>query len=270
VTVCWWFGFQELYTTFTNFDTQWHWYVLAVIYTTSLNEVFGHHLISHQQHKINFKSKIYKILTFLFNVDHGFGPSTAFAIWHPNHHIHVDQKDKDNLDFNRQWFGACSLSPLMYLYQNITKYSPSTDTYYKKQADKHKELLDDDWTFFCEQYRIPLTLVYWGILYLLVPVVLFKIVFMGRAIISMFTFLTTAFCHRKWLGYQHNKTAGSSVNNLFLHYIVGLGFYSGFLHNNHHSRFWIESKTHGFTWYELDLGSSLMGRLFRLLGLKGK
>jgi len=162
VTVCWWFGFQELYTTFTNFETQWYWYVLALIYTTSINEIFGHEIVSHQLYKINFKSKLYKILTFLFTVDHGNGPTTHFAIWHNQHHTHVDQQE-DNLNIKRQWFGACVLSPLMYVYQNQVKYFPTADEYYEKQADKHKELLDDDWTLFCEAFRIPLTLVYWGV-----------------------------------------------------------------------------------------------------------
>jgi len=265
VSVAWYFGTIELLWVFSDLGNNWYWYALAVLYTVIINELFGHLICSHNLFSVNTHSWTYRILVFLIIVDHAYGPLTNLVQNHQNHHIYPDQGNKDNLDFKRHWNTVCSLSPLMFLYQKETIY-PGVKQYVEKQKKIHGDILNDDWTFFCEEFKIPLTLVYWSLLYLLFPLLLFKIVFMGRVIISVITFLTTLVGHTKITGYRNFDVKNNTSNHLFLHYIVGLGLFSSFLHNNHHSKCWLKTGTHSDKWYEIDIGSYIIK--FLKLGLK--
>lgn len=258
----WFFGVQELAVTVTHINTDWYWYVLATLYTVTINELFGHLICSHYLFKINTKSLTYKILAFLITVDHANGPLTNICINHENHHQQTDKPGKDNLYFPWHWFTVCSLSPLVFLYQRPTDYL-DRDRYVADQSITHADILNDDWTFFCEEFKIPLTLLYWTILLLILPVFLFKVVFMGRVIIGLITFLTTSLGHSKILGYRHEEVNNNSTNRIVLHYLVGCGFFSSLLHNNHHTYHWIDQQSHGYRWYEIDLGSYVI-KLLRL------
>jgi hypothetical protein len=46
VAVAWFFGFQELWGVFSDFSNQWYWFVLATVWTTTLNDVFGHMILT--------------------------------------------------------------------------------------------------------------------------------------------------------------------------------------------------------------------------------
>jgi fatty-acid desaturase len=95
------------------------------------------------------------------------------------------------------------------------------------------------------------------------PVVLFKIVFMGRIIISIITFLTTSLGHSKLLGYRNEDVPNNSNNRLITHYLLGCGLFSSLLHNNHHTHRWIQQQSHSYRWFEIDLG----GYIIKLLKL---
>jgi hypothetical protein len=92
----------------------------------------------------------------------------------------------------------------MFLYQKPTDYS-NRDVYVGRQSLIHKDILNDNWTFFCEEFKVPLTLLYWLVLWLVFPLFLVKVVFMGRVIISVITFLTTSLGHNKILGYRNEE-----------------------------------------------------------------
>jgi fatty-acid desaturase len=261
-SVAWVAGVNELAVTLKHINTEWYWYVLATFYTVTINELFGHLICSHYLFKINTKSLTYKILTFLITVDHANGPLTNICINHGNHHSQTDQSGRDNLYFPLHWYTVCSLSPIMFLYQTLTDYS-NRDTYVTRQSIIHKDILEDNWTFFCEEFKIPLTLLYWLVLWLVMPVVLFKIVFMGRIIISIITFLTTSLGHSKLLGYRNEDVPNNSNNRLITHYLLGCGLFSSLLHNNHHTHRWIQQQSHSYRWFEIDLG----GYIIKLLKL---
>lgn len=262
VSIAWMFGVQELIALTDNFAYSWPWYLAALAYTVSINEIFAHLICSHRMYPVNPKRFIYKAMAFLTSVDHGYGPLSNICINHARHHSHSDQGIKDNLSFPQHWYSVCSLSPLMYIYQTRCDYG-DRNKYLERQMSVHAQILNDDWTVFCETYRILLTLMYWGVLLLLAPWFLFKIVFMGRVILSVITLLTTSLGHSRWAGYRLTKSNNSSVNLLVLHYIIGLGLFSSFLHNNHHNSLWLRSKKHSQQWYEFDAGA-LIARVLKL------
>jgi len=264
VSIAWYFGAIELFRVFTDFGNNWYWYVLAVFYTVTINELFAHLICTHNLFPVNTNSWTYKILTFLVSVDHGYGLRDLVRT-HQSHHIYPDQGDRDIYDFKRHWSTVCSMSPLMFLYQKKTNY-PNSEKYLDKQNSIHRNILNDDWTFFCEEFKIPLTLLYWTALYLFLPLMLFKVVFMGRIIISIMNILLTTMCHTRTFGYRNFNLQNDSSNNLFLHYVIGLGMSSSLLHNNHHSKFWLKAETHSNKWYEIDIGSYIIKLL--KIGLK--
>jgi len=260
-SIAWIVGVKELAVTLAHINTEWYWYVLATLYTVTVNELFGHLICSHYLFKINTSSLTYRILTFLITVDHANGPLTNICVNHENHHARTDRPGQDNLYFPWHWNTVCSLSPLMFLYQKPTDYA-DRDAYVSKQSIIHKDILDDTWTFFCEEFKIPLTLLYWFILWLVLPIFLFKVVFMGRVIISMITFLTTSLGHSRFLGYRNEDVSNNSNNRLITH-LIGCGLFSSALHNNHHSERWIKQQSHSYRWFEIDLGSYVI-KLLRL------
>lgn len=261
----WSVGLYQLGYTIGHFTTDWYWYVLAIFYTVTINELFAHLICSHNLFKINTKRWTYKILTFLVSVDHAFGPLTSICLNHQNHHNHPNEGAKDNLDLRRHWLTVCSLSPAMFIYSKDTEYA-NYDDYIDKEIGRHKEILDDNWTFFVEEFSIPLTILYWIALYLIFPAFLFKVVFMGRVLIGILTFLVASFGHWMPFGYRDTPANNTSNNRLLLHYVVGLGLFSDFLHNNHHSEYkWTTTGSHAYRWFEIDLGSYVIKALRPLL-----
>jgi len=224
---------------------------ISNLYTLTLNEAFAHRICTHNLFKVDVESKTYKILVFLLSVDHAWSPLTDACITHLNHHMYSDQGDRDNLNYRRHWYSFCMLSPIMYLYQLPTNY-PDADKFFKRQEQQFKHILDDDWTFFCEEFRVPLTVLFWAVLYFVLPIVLFKIVLMGRFLMSIYMAIASIGTHVNLpFSYRNYNTNDTTQNNLILH-TVCLGCLSSMLHNNHHanpSKIW-----QNLRWYEYDLG----------------
>ena len=65
ISLVWVFGTIELIDTFSNISTQWYWLVIALIYTSSLNDIFGHMILTHRTFMVNVQSIGYKLISFL-------------------------------------------------------------------------------------------------------------------------------------------------------------------------------------------------------------
>jgi len=258
----WCIGAYELWDTFANFSTQWYWYVLATFYTMTLNELYSHRICSHTVLRLDPSRITYKILTFLTTVDHGWGPVTSVCLTHKNHHLYADQDGRDNLNWRMYWYTVCTLSPLTYIYQIASEY-PDEKRFFDDQRKQFAHLVNDPWTNFCEDYRTILTILFWTVLYFTIPIVLFKIVMMGRFLLSIYTGMAAIGGHAKIpFGYRNWNTPDNSYNNLLFHYLA-LGSFSSMLQNNHH---WRPSATHYRNrWFEFDTGYPVFKLLKPLL-----
>lgn len=252
VLFVWIVGGYEFYDTVMNFSTQWYWYPLALLYTIALNDLFIHICCGHALYKMDTSRIGYKILSFLGTVENGWGPITTICLIHKNHHLHSDQGNKDCSNWRNHWYNMSLLSPIGYLYQEKTEY-PDAKKFFKDQQKKHKEILDDDWTFVIEEYSHWFTLLYWGLLYLIFPVFLFKIVFMGRFLMSFISPFASITGHT-WLptNYRNFDTPDTSYNNLIFYYLT-LGLYPTALQNNHHGMKYSLKTGHRHCWFEFDL-----------------
>jgi len=97
----------------------------------------------------------------------------------------------------------------------------------------------------------------WLVLYLVVPVVLFKILFMGRLLMSIYMWFPSVFGHLKlFTGYKnfHRRPGDKTHNYLWLHYLA-FGLSSSMLHNNHHNL--NTNQTIVARWFELDVAKIL-------------
>lgn len=252
VSLVWYIGAIELWDTLTHLSSQWYWYLLAVIYTVTINELFVHLICSHKFLEVDTNRITYKILVFLASVDHAYAPTSVFCLNHPVHHKYAEVMTKDNLNFRNAWFTVCSCSPLMFIYQPRLELTDK-ERDIKNVTKKYQDIFDDLWTFFCEEFKIPLTLLYWLVLYVCFPIVLFKVVFMGRFLMSIFNLLAAIFGHSSALfGYRNFNVNNTSHNNLIFHNILMFGLFSSQLHNNHHS--YNLKNRHDYRWYEIDLG----------------
>lgn len=265
ISIAWFFGFKQLAYTIGNFTNEWYWLLLASFYTILLNEIFCHRICSHQLFKIDTEKPLYKTLTFLLAVDHAWSPLTTICETHANHHMYSDQGNKDNLNWRIHWYNICLLSPLTYIYQVPTDY-PKAEEYFLREKNRFNYILDDIWTFFVEDNQILLTIIFWTALYFLMPIILFKIVFMGRALASVYMLLASIAGHIKLpLSYRNFDTNDTSQNNLIIHYLT-LGMFSSMLHNNHHG---ISVRpNHAVRWFEIDLGYYIIKVLKPLLEKK--
>ena len=262
VSIAWVIGAIELADTITHFSTQWYWWVLATFYTLTLNESFSHRICSHSMFEIDTNSVTYKVLVFLLTVDHAWSPLTETCITHANHHMYSDKGNKDNLNWRIHWYSFCTLSPLLYLYQQPTDY-PDKDRYFARQKERFANILDDTWTFFCEHYRVELTIIYWLALYFIMPIVLFKVVLMGRFLMSIYMAMVSIGCHiRLPFSYRNFNTNDTTYNNMILH-VLSLGMLSSMLHNNHHGR--AGEIKHTFRWFEFDTSYYVVNLLKTLL-----
>lgn len=262
ITITWFFGFQELFSVFANFSEQWYWFVLATIWTATLNDVFGHMILTHRLFAVDTKSIAYRIFSFLFIVDHGWGPVTGFCMAHFRHHQCSDQGDKDVANWRTGWYTHGTVSPVNYLYQPNTDWG-DTEKYVATQERKFSEIFDDTWTFFIEEYSHVFAILFWIVLYLVAPIILFKIVFLGRALLTVYTIFSSIGGHARILGgYRNFDTPDHSYNNLLLHYVSLLTFPT-ILQNNHHGAKYTLEKGSGIYWYEYD-ASKHIARFLKL------
>ncbi len=249
VTVCWMLGGYELFISLTNFSSEWYWIVLAMLYTCTINEIFVHEIMSHSDPAaINVNSITYKVLVFLNAVNHGYGNVTDFCLTHANHHIWSDT-NSDHMYVKTRWDSNCILSPWNY-FINQQLEMPGKEEYFKKQNKEYKHILNDPWTMFIEEFKIPLTLLFWAILFFTFPIILFKIVFMGRLLMSVLAGLANIAGHSKLPGgYRNFDISDNTYNHLIFHYL-SLGLFTGMLHNNHHGLKTFE--TSQVRWFEFD------------------
>lgn len=263
VSIAWILGFVQLYDSINNFSSEWIWIVLALIYTASLNDVFGHMLLTHRIFKIDPSRIGYKIISFLFVTDFGWGPITTFCLIHHRHHQCSDQGNKDVANWRIHWYNMDIMSPINYLYQEPTDFGKNNgDDYFQAQERKHATILNDTWTFFIEEYSHILTIIFWTLLYFVAPILLFKIIFMGRALLSICSVFSSVAGHT-WIpgGYRNFKTRDTSYNNLLLHYLC-LCIFPTILQNNHHGQRYTLEKGNKFKWYEFDT-SKYVARFFK-------
>jgi fatty-acid desaturase len=184
---------------------------------------------------------------------------------HTNHHRYADTT-KDHINFKRFWHDTLLLSPWMFITNTTAKFEmPDKQQYFAEQRAIYQSILDDLWTFFCEEYRIYLTLLFWFVMYLVCPIILFKVIFMGRFLISIFQFLAGVLGHTKLpFGYRNFNTVDSSYNNLIFH-CLSLGLFSSMLHNNHHG---MKKFGNGqVRWFEFDLSQYVI-KIFNKLMIK--
>ena len=264
VSIAWYFGAIGLYEIFTDFSNQWHWYVIAATYTLIINEIFIHQIIGHSNKIPNTKTITFKILTFLSSVDHAYGAARGFCMHHKNHHMYSDQ-DADMVNVKRTWHDAALLSPWIYFTFKFPLI-PNYDSYINEQRESCKYLTDDPWTNFCQDYKIVLTIVFWGLLFVFLPVILFKVVFVGRLLISIFKVFADIFGHMKLPGgYRNFDTPDNTYNHLLFHYL-SLTLFTAMLHNNHHGT--INFKTSQVRWFEFDLSQYIIKSLLWLTNAK--
>jgi fatty-acid desaturase len=255
VSVAWVFGGIELYHTIGNFSTQWIWFVLASVYTLTLNEIFLHQILSHGKYTANVQSWVYKVLIFLSTTENSFGKPTNFCMLHRHHHMRPDT-DEDMIAPKRAWHTYNLLAPWMWLRNDRFEISKA-DQYMSQQKRFYRAMLNDPWTQFCERYQVLLTLILWTVLYIVTPVVLFKILFMGRLLMSIYMWFPSVIGHSKmFTGYKNfpDRPGDKTHNYLWLHYLA-LGLSCSMLHNNHHNL--KTNQTATARWFELDVAKIL-------------
>jgi len=267
IAVAWFFGFRELWTVFTNFSDQWYWFLLATIYTTTLNDVFGHMILTHRLFPVNLDGMGYRVLSFLFIVDHGWGPVTGFCMAHHRHHQCSDQGNRDVANWRIGWWAHGIVSPINYIFQPVTDWGDK-EKYVEMQERKFREVFADTWTWFIEEYSHVFTLLFWTMLYIICPVILFKVIFLGRALLTIYTLFSTIGGHTRIPGgYRNFNTPDNSYNNLLLHY-VSLLMFPTILQNNHHGQKYTLEKGSGLHWYEYDVSKHIARFLKLIIGKK--
>ena len=265
VTVAWVAGVYQLFDLLVNFETQWYWYPLALLYTVTINEYFGHLCCGHKMFKIDTSRITYKILVFLNCVDHAWGPPTSMALIHQNHHMYADQGIQDLSNPKLQsWYGPGILSPIHYIYQWTGWEISNKKNYFATQRIAFEHIVTDKWTQFCEENSHWLTIFYWTVLYLIFPIFLFKIVLLSRLLISFYTLFPGHLGHMKISGgYRNFNTNDTSYNNLIFHYLC-LCIFPTVLQNNHHGMKYTFDQGNCHRFFEFDLSVYPM-RLIRFL-----
>lgn len=252
VSMVWFFGVQELWHTVTDLPVQWPWLVAAMLYTAIVNDVFGHMILTHRLFPVDPTRIGYKIMAFLFVTDHGWGPVSSFCLVHHRHHECSDQGDKDVANWRIHWYNMDIMSPINYIYQAKTDFGDS-ERYFARQEKKFQALLDDTWTWLLEEYSHVWAIVFWSMLYVTVPVVLFKVIFMGRVLLGMCTVFSSVCGHTKIPGgYRNFNTPDTSHNNLLLHWLCLCSFPT-VLQNNHHGKIYSLQDGVAVHWWEFDL-----------------
>lgn len=228
-------------------NIEWYWLVLALVYTTVLNDVFCHRICSHGMFDIDTESWTYKVMTFLASTDMGYGPVKWIAMSHNLHHIHSDNGPEDVMNWRYHWYSTTIVSPIP---RKDVKPADYQD-YVKRQQRKHEEIFNDPWTTWCCDNQNAISIGTFIFLLIVCPIVLFKVIFVGRVLLSIMTGLA-GFCgHIKHfpLSYRNFDTKDTSSNSLIFHYAF-LGLFAGALQNNHHGQ--PKSEKPNLRWFEID------------------
>jgi len=245
-------GEHVFFETIMDFSNQWYWIVIATIYIITVEETFAHRMCAHNMFTLNVKSITYKIMTFLCSVNQSHGPTRYLALWHPAHHMYADKGKQDNVNFKEFWYGSAITLPTEFLCKfEIPDPNKVVNTGYRIS----REIIDDPWAQFCERYSLIISTISLIIIYMLFPIIFFKVILMGRFII-MLGMITAGLCHIKRFPFSYRPipTDDCASNNLLLHYMF-LGIFSGLLQNNHHSD---TSRVNlGFRWYEIDTSAPI-------------
>jgi len=229
------------------FNIEWYWLVLALVYTTVLNDVFCHRICSHGMFEIDTKSITYKIMTFLASADMGYGPVKWIVMSHSLHHIHSDNGPEDVMNWRYHWYSTTIVSPWPRKDVKPADY----DDYSKKQWKKHEEIMRDPWTTWCCDNQVAISIGTFLILAIVFPLVLLNVIFVGRVLLSVMTGLAGFVGHIKNVpaSYRNFNTNDTTSNNILLHYLF-LGMFAGMLQNNHHGQ--PRSVRPNAKWWELD------------------
>lgn len=261
MSMAWMIGGVELYTVINDFSNQWYWLVISTAYGIIIAELFCHLAVSHQMVNIDPDAWFYKLMVFLYTVSAPLGGIRSMCLNHAVHHIYSDVKYLDPLDSRRMMHLTCSLSPLMYICHVRLDPMPNRDKYIAGQKKKFSTILTDRWTIFCDEHTVSLIIVTWTLTYLFFPAIFFKILMLGRLMVSISHTMATLGHFKLWLGYRHFNTNDQSHNHLLFHYILG-GLCSTILQHNHHGMNLQKRRTHQHHWYEIDTGSWVIKYVF--------
>jgi hypothetical protein len=258
--MAWLIGGLELYEVVTNFNNQWYWLVLSTVYGIMIAELFGHMAVTHQMVNIDTRSWFYKLMVYLQTI---FAQVSLRGIYmnHAAHHIHTDVKYLDPLDSRRMMHLTCSLSPLMHICRVKLDPMPDRDRYIKEQQKKFKDIINDQWTNFCDKHNVLLIIISWTLCYMVLPVIFFKILMLGRLTVSIAHTISSLGHFKLLFGYRHINSNDKTHNHLLLHYALGC-LCSSVLQHNHHNMNIQQMKTHRHKWYEFDLGSVVVRYVF--------
>lgn len=263
VSLAWIVGAWQLWDTMINFTTQWYWLIAATVYTLTINDIFQHQILSHTPRKIRTESWVYKVLIFLAVTETSFGRPSQFCLLHRHHHERPDHQD-DILLPRRSWWLYNILAPWIWLRRDRLRLHDQ-DRYLAQQRSRYHDMLHDPWTQFCERNQALVTCVFWLFLYVAAPILLFKVLLMGRLLMSIFMGLSSNLGHLSLpTGYKNSNTGEEdrTHNYLILHYLA-LGLSCGMLHNNHHNV--RPGKSLTVRWFELDVASLIRRPLQHLI-----
>lgn len=255
-------GLYELVDIIQNFSSDWWYIVVGLLYSSTINEIFGHRICGHQPFKVNVQSLTYKILTFLITIDNGSDSPRSMALYHNVHHQYLNTKF-DVAFLNNCWWSWALAFPLRYFDIN-RGLPPGGETFIKQNYKRYQNIVDDRWTIFCYRHQVFLSIVTFTALYFIAPVILFKIMFVGRTVYT-FGLLCHTLCHYSWMpfNYKNTKTKDDAYNNLVLHYLT-FGLFSTYaLQDNHHH--YPTAINIGRQWYEIDSTYPIMRLLKKLL-----
>jgi len=257
------FGSIEIISIFKNFEHQWYWLILASIYTIIINDIFCHRICSHNMFKIDTRSYLYKFLTWMASSDMGYGPVKWIILSHNLHHIHSDKGPEDVMNWRYHWYSTTIVSPIP---RNDVK-PLNYDKYIENQKIKNKVLIEDKWTNFCADHQVVISIVTFAFLFLVFPILLFKVILVGRVMLTIMTGLAGFVGHIKNFpgSYRNHDTDDTTSNNIIFH-LLFLGLFAGMLQNNHHGR--PQSEKPNNRWWEVD-SSWIFVKLLRL-GMENK
>lgn len=240
-------GSISLVNIFYNFSSMWFWLVLALIYTTVLNDVFCHRICSHRMFDIDMDSRTYKVLTWLASSDMGYGPVKWIVMSHDLHHIFSDDGPEDVMNWRYHWYSTTIVSPIPRKDVKPLNY----DKYIRGKQRSNADFLNDPWTNFCCKFQAEISLCTFTVMLVVAPVVLINVICVGRVLLSIITGLAGFVGHIKNfpLTYRNYNTKDTTSNSIVLH-LLFLGLFAGMLQNNHHGR--PKAEKPNPQWWELD------------------
>lgn len=241
-------GGISLYQVISDFANQWYWLILATLYTITVNETFTHRICAHKMFEVDTDKWLYKILTWMSSVDQSHGPVRSIALWHLSHHRYSDQGEYDPSNAKVFWYGEGLALPWGFLKNK--NFPPDQRETIEHSYQQFKNIIDDPFTKFCERYDLEISISTLTILFLLAPVFLFKVLLMGRLLMTI-GMACAGIAHLQGIPgtYKNINTLDTAYNNLYVHYLF-LGIFSGLLQNNHHSR--PNAVNLRYRWWEID------------------